>query len=161
MKKNINSDVAQYLFNIRLDCLPKRIGVYQRDVRPDLVINFELLEEQLQETPEMLAFWDQLLAEQKALVAGLLVKKSIMRGYITKRMLKNAQDAGVRLRTTDMKDVINADPDLVKLEREIITESRKEDKVRSVVKTIQVKAEHLRSLAGFKREENSSVWKSL
>lgn len=157
INKNINKDVADYLFNIKLDCLPDRIGVYQRDVRPDLTIDFEMLEEQLQETPEMLAFWDQLLAEQKAKVASLLRKKEITRGFVVRKMLEEANDAGVRLRSEDLKNILYADKSLVKLEREIIEESRKEDKVRAVVRTIQMKSEHLRSLSGFKREEKRQV----
>jgi hypothetical protein len=155
--KNIKKDIADYLFNIRLDCLPDRIGVYQRDIRPDLTIDFEMLEEQLQETQEMLAFWDQLLAEQKAKTAALLRKKEATRGYLVKSMLEEAKDAGVKLRSDDLKHLLCVDKNLIKLEIQIINETRKEDKVRSAVRAIQMKSEHLRSLSGFKREEKRQV----
>lgn len=154
---NIDKDVANYLFNITLNCLPQKIGVYQRDVRPDLVISFEDLEKQLEETPEMLVFWDMLLASQKARRVTLERKREVLRGYLRRSMLKEAQTQDLRLRAEDLKEVINADKDLVNLEKQIINETYKEDIVRSVVRAIQMKAEHLRSLAGFKREEQRQV----
>ena len=157
IKDNINKEVADYLFNIRLDCLPERIGVYQRDVRPDLSINWEMMEEELENTPQMLAFWDQLLAEQKSKVALLKCKKEITRGFVRRTMLEEARDNKIVLRTEDLKDILNADKDMVKLDKEIIVETRKEDKVRSVVFAIRMKSEHLRSLAGFKKEEKRQI----
>ena len=157
IKDNINEDVADYLFNIRLDCLPKRIGVYQRDVRPDLAINWEMIEEELETTPEMMAFWDQLLAEQKSKVAVLLRKKDVTRGFVRRTMINEARDNKVSIRLEDLKDIINADENMVKLDKEIIVETRKEDKVRAVVFALRMKSEHLRSLAGFKKEEKRQI----
>lgn len=153
INKNVNEDVANYLFNIKLDCLPDRIGVYQRDVRPDVEICFENLEQQLQDTPEMLAFWDLLLAEQRALRARLERKRDTVRAYVRKTIIKDCNDKGLSLTRDDIKEIINADKDLIEYESRIITETRKEERVRAVVKTLQNKSEHLRSLAGFKREE--------
>lgn len=157
INENVNKDVADYLFTIKLVCLPKRIGVFQRDVRPDLTISFEELEEQLEQTAEMLAFWDQLLAEQKAQVYKLQCKKNVLKGWIRRRMLAEARDQGTTIRSEDLKDIINADKDLVELEKELVTETRKEDKVKAVVQALRMKSEHLRSLAGFKKEEKKQV----
>lgn len=160
ISKNIDLEVANYLFNIRLDCLPERVGVYQRDVRPDLQIDFEMLEEQLQESPEMVAFWDQLLAEQKSKVASLLRKKEVLRGFITRKIFDESKRNDVKIRREDLKDIINADEMMVTLESQIIRETRKEDKVKAVVKCLQMKVENLRSLAGFKREEKKQAGRS-
>lgn len=156
IKNNIPEDVANYLFNIRISSLPKRIGTFQRDVCQDIDIDFEILEKQLEETPEMIAFYDQLLAEQRMKLNVLLRRKDIMRGKITKRMLEEARTTDIKVRSTDLKDMINADPMLIELEKDIIIETRIEEKVRSVVRVLQIKSEHLRSLAGFKKEEKRS-----
>ena len=116
IEKNIPEDVADYLFNIRITSLPARIGVYQRNVRPDVIVDFDLLEEQLEE----------------------------------------ARESGISIRREDLKDMINADPLLIELEKDIIMDTRAEEKLRAVVRALQVKSEHLRSLAGFKREEKRS-----
>lgn len=157
IKNNIQEDVANYLFNIKINSLPTRIGLFQRDVRQDIDISFDDLEKQLEETPEMIAFYDQLLAEQRMKLNVLLRRKDILRGRITKQMLEEARDTDVKVRSTDLKDMINADPALIDLEKDIIVESRIEEKVRSVVRVLQIKSEHLRSLAGFKKEEKRSL----
>lgn len=155
--KNIPEDVTQYLFNIKITSLPSRIGVYQRFVKDDVMVHFEDLEKQLEETPEIMAFYNQLLAEQSTKRMILLRKKDIMRGKITKRMLEEADtDVRKRIRREDLKDIINADPGLIDIERDIIMETRAEEKLKSVIKALQMKSEHLRSLAGFKKEELKS-----
>lgn len=154
---NINKDIADYLFNIKLTCMPQRIGMFQRDLRPDVQINFDNLEEELEQTPEMFAFWSQLLAEQKAKVAKLTRQKEITRGYVRSRMLEEARQRGTSLRAEDLKEIINSDKALVELDKEIIIERRKEDKVKSVVDALRLKSEHLRSLSGFKREEKKNA----
>jgi hypothetical protein len=157
IKNNIQEDVANYLFNIKINSLPTRIGLFQRDVRQDIDISFDDLEKQLEETPEMIAFYDQLLAEQRMKLNVLLRRKDILRGRITKQMLEEARNTDVKVRSTDLKDMINADPTLIDLDKDIIVESRIEEKVRSVVRVLQIKSEHLRSLAGFKKEERRSL----
>jgi hypothetical protein len=155
--KNINKDVADYLFNIKLNCMPKRIGMFQRDLRPDVTIDFDNLEEELEQTPEMFAFWSQLFAEQKAKVAKLIRQREITRGYVRSTMLKEAREQGTTLRAEDLKEIINSDKYLVEIDKEIIIEKRKEDKVRAVVDALRLKSEHLRSLSGFKREEKKNA----
>ena len=157
IENNINKDISDYLFNIRLECLPNNIGVYQRDVRPDLNIDYDQLELQLVDIPAMLAFWDMLLAEQKNKRAKLEKKKEIIRGFITASMLKEADDNKVKMRREDIKDVICADDSIVEVESQILTELKKEEKIRVIVRAIQIKAENLRSLSGFKRIERSET----
>jgi hypothetical protein len=155
--KNVSEDVADYVFSIRLDCLPDRIGVFQKDIRPDISIDYDNLEQELQENIEKFVFWDLLLADQKTKVAALLRKKDIIRGKIVRRILDDAVDKEVNVRSSDMRYIINADPDLIDVEAEIIKEQRKEDRVRTVVNGLKMKSEHLRSLAGFKREEKREI----
>lgn len=153
IKKNINLDVADYLFNICVSSLPERIGSYQRDVRPDVATDYEMLEEQLAETPEMLVFWDMLLAEQVAKVAALERKNKAIRGEVTQRLIDVARDNKYDIRRSDIQDIVEADQDVILVEAEIILQSKIENKLRAVVNALRLKADSLRSLAGFKREE--------
>ena len=154
VKANVAVEVADYLFNIKIK-LPDRVGPYARDIRPDIIIDFEMLEEQLAETPEMIAFWDLLLAEQKAKVATLERGNRYLRGVITQELLGSAGDR--ELRRSDLKDVIEADPRVADIEARLILEMRNEDKLRAVINALQKKSEHLRSLAGFKRVERNET----
>lgn len=157
IKKNVSADLADYLFNIKLT-LPDRIGLVQRDVRADLVIDFDLLEDQLAENPEMLAFFDLLLAEQVAKVASLKVKVLRQRGKTLEAILDASRMAhGQAMRRADCEDLVEADDAVVELEAEIILEQLKLDRVKSVVGSIKMKSEHLRSLAGFKKQERQET----
>lgn len=155
--KNVDKDVANYLFNIKISSLPERIGLVQRDVRPDLTVDFELLEKQLEETPEMLAFWDLLLAEQKTKVAVLERQLLTARGTVVKRILEDNRASGVALRRSDLADIVETDDQILDCEARLIYEQRIESRLKCVVISIQSKAEVLRSLAGFKRQEQSEV----
>ena len=150
---NVNLDVANFLFNIKITCLPDRIGVFQRDVRPDVTIDFEFLEEQLAQTPEMICFWDMLLAEQKAKVASLESRKDFIRGEITDRILTDCRDKKIEVRRADIEDLIKQDQDYVDHTVKLIQETRVENKLRAVISALQRKSDHLRSLSGFKKEE--------
>jgi hypothetical protein len=151
IKRNIEPGVADYLFNIRIN-LPNRT-LFQRNVRPDLVIDFEDLERQLQELPEMLCFFDSLLAEQRAKVATLEAKKEAIKGDLTDEILDRSKREGVKFSVQAIKDITQADDRMMQTQAEIIKETKIEHRLRAVVSALQRKSEHLRSLAGFKREE--------
>jgi len=149
--KNVDPDVADYLFNLRVE-LPGRT-VFQKDVRPDLRIDFDDLEEELAVLPEQLVFFDMLLAEQRAVVAVLEARKEAVRGQIVSTIQEKARLDGVKLSVQVIKDLALADERMIRVEAEIVNESRKEHKIRALVYALCRKSEHLRSLAGFKREE--------
>jgi hypothetical protein len=150
--ENVPKEVADYLFNIKLN-LPERVGVFQRDVRKDLETDFDMLEEQLAETPAMMNFYDQLVAEQKAVVATLERKAEVMKGKIVERIVTDANDRGVKIRREDVKDIIESDDEYIMVKAKIILETLVEDKIRAVARNLGAKNDNLRSLAGFKREE--------
>ena len=152
--KNIDKSVADYIFTLRVD-LPNRT-LFQRDVRPDLIIDYEDLIGQLTELPEMLAFFDSLLAEQKVQVAVLEAKREAVRGDLTSEIIENARHNNVKLSIPTIKDIVVGDDRMIQIQAEMILKIRTEHKLKSVVNALQRKSEHLRSLAGFKREEQRS-----
>ena len=156
IKKNVPKDVADYLFNIRIQ-LPSRVGLVQRDVRPDVLIDFDLLESQLADTPEMLAYWDLLLAEQNAKVAALIRRSIMLRSEATRRILEDARASNIDHRRTDLEDLVEIDENVTENEANIVIETRNFDRVKAVVNSLKMKSEHLRSLAGFKRKEREET----
>lgn len=149
---SIENSVADYLFNIKIE-LPNRT-LFQRDVRPDVAIDFDDLEKQLVELPEQLVFFDMILAEQRAKVATIEARKEATRGDLTAEIQEKARLNGIKLSVQTMKEIAQADDRMIEIESKIINETRKEHKIRALVNALQRKSEHLRSLAGFKREEN-------
>src|SRR5690554_2450560 len=69
MQDNVSDDLANILFKIRVE-LPNDV-VIEKDLKPDVMINYDLLEEQLAETPAIFAFWSSIFSELKLEVARL------------------------------------------------------------------------------------------
>ena len=153
IEEHVSKDVADYLFNIKINALPQRIGLVQRDVRPDVSIDYELMEEELAETPEMLAFWDLLLVEQSTKVASLKRQGIVKRSSVAQRIIEAGNIGGYDTRRSDLEDLVEADDGVIDLDAQLIMEQRIEGRLKVVVNSIKVKSEHLRSLAGFKRTE--------
>lgn len=147
---NIGDDLSKALINIKITLLN---GTIERDVRPDILIDYEMLEEQLQNTPAIYSFWSMVLAEGKQQAATFERAVERRKGEVTKELLDEARRAGVKLRGSDVKDLIEADDKLNNLEAKLILANKTLSKLFAVVEALRMKSEHLRSLAGFKRQE--------
>ena len=145
---NIQPEIVEYLFNLKIT-LPNRIGVFQRDIVPDIEVDFELLEEQLQQTPQMICFFNMLLAEQTSKVKQIERRAKAMRGKVAKTIL--AQDKDIR--RTDISDIVNADESIIRIDWQAIKEQEIQDKLEATVDALTKKFEALRSLSGFKKGE--------
>jgi hypothetical protein len=146
-----DQDIANAIVRVRIK-LPKN-QVVERDFRTDVGINYELLIEQLQEQPSMFAFWSMLLAEQKYLVSQLERLMRLRSISITTSARNDANDKGYKLAKHDLDDLVDADDEYCKLWERHATENRTLSKVFGIVDSLRMKSEHLRSLAGFKRQE--------
>ena len=148
---SLNDDIATTLLRVRVE-LPEG-GTVDKDIRPDVVIDYDMLEEQLEETPSAYVFWSMVLAESKKNVATLerIVKRR--KGDVTRELLGDAREKGVSLRRADVDDLIEADEKLNELEGRLILANRTLSKLFAVVEAMRMKSDHLRSLAGFKRQE--------
>ena len=156
IRENIDPKIVEYLFLIKIDNIPN-YGGYQRDTAEDLSIDFELLEQQLQDTPQMIAFWNALFAEQKIKVEVIERQIKILRGKIVKKILDDSRISGVEMRSTELREVINADEELIKLDATLLKARRSEERLKNVVESLIRKFDALRSLSGFKKSEQRTA----
>lgn len=147
---NVPEDIAKHLITLRF---PVQDGVVERDFRPDVEIDYDNLVKQLEETPAMFSFWANLLAEVRKQVAVLERKVKRRKGEVTRTLLDEASSKGVKLRRDDVVDLIEADDLVNKFEAELIMANKHLSKLFAITDAIKMKSEHLRSLAGFKRQE--------
>jgi hypothetical protein len=154
-EENVGPDIARMLIRVRVELTQDQI--VDKDVRPDVLIDYDMLEEQLQTTPASFAFWSMLLAEGKKQVAALERAVKRRRGEAVKELLDEGRKEGVKVRTADVKDLVEADEQLNRLEAKLILAHKTTSKLFAVVDAIRMKSEHLRSLAGFKRQEQRDV----
>lgn len=150
--RNIDPDLSEWLFNIRVKL--KDRSLIQRDIRPDVKINYDDLERQLCEVPEMMVFWDLILAEIKAEVATLETRKEALRADIIDEIKQKAEESNVRVSVQIMRDLVNSDDRMLVNAAELIDMQKKEHQIKAIVNALYRKSESLRSLAGFKREEH-------
>ena len=148
--ENVNDDVAKQVITLRF---PVQDGVIERDFRPDVEIDYDNLIKQLEETPAMFSWWATLLAEVRKNVAVLERKIKRRKGEVTRELLDAAKNEGTKLRRDDVLDLIEADDLVNKYEAELIMANKHMSKLFAITDALKMKSEHLRSLAGFKRQE--------
>jgi hypothetical protein len=155
IKDNVDQTLIDYLFNIRIDDIPN-YGAYQRNIAEDLPIDFERLEIQLEETPEQIAFWSMLLANQKSKVAVLERRIKTIRGKAVERLLTEARQTKCEYRTTEIKELLNMDPSILQLDSTLLAQQKVLLKLEVTVDAFRLKLDALRSLAGFKKVDKSA-----
>jgi len=157
IEQNVDPKIVAYLFNIKINDLPNDLGSYQKNIAPDLVVNYEMIEEQLAETPEMMAFWNMLLAEQKIKVEAIERQIRAQRGKITEKLLEQSRQEKVDIRSTELKELINSDSAIQQWETKLLREKKAEERLKVVSESLKYKFDALRSLSGFKKEEKKQA----
>jgi len=126
-KDNVEEKISEALISI-LVVLPNKEKI-TRDFRPDLDIDYDLLEEQLADIPSIFAFWSVVLAEQKANTELIEREIKLRKALITRELLDEskrlaADGAGIGtrpgLRQSDIKDLMQGDETLLKLDASYI-----------------------------------------
>lgn len=145
---NVEPEIAEIVIRLKIK-LPNRSGTFNRDFRPDISIDYDSLESQMEEIPSIFAFWSSILSEQRAQVAMLERMIKMERGKIFRTLMEG--DGSVPKWKVD--EHIEGDDDINKLEAKMIVEKRKESKLFVIVDSLKMKSDSLRSLAGFKRQE--------
>jgi hypothetical protein len=148
---NIPEDVANIV--VRIHVKVPGGGTISRDFRTDVEIDYDNLEEQLARTPSAFSYWAGVMSEQKMVVGVFERKIKRRRAIVAEQILNTAKAEGISLRAADIKELIEADDILEKLEAELLIAQRSSGKLYNIVEAIKMKSEHLRSLAGFKRQE--------
>jgi hypothetical protein len=149
--KNVPEDLANRIIKIRVN-LGKEI--VEKDFRPDLHIDYETLEQDLEAIPQIFAYWAMVYSEAKAEVAKLdrIIKRR--RAVVMETILQEAKKNEMPKVSKDvMKELIEKDDKILEIESKLILANRNMGKLWNIVEAMKIKAEALRSLAGFKRQE--------
>jgi hypothetical protein len=119
----------------------------------DIDVDYDALEESLQTMPAQYTYWAAVFSTYKALVAQVERRTKTRRGVIAREAVSKASEHNVKLTDTQLKTIIEADEDLVKLEMLTINMQANANKLYHMLEAIRMKSDHCRSLAGFKRQE--------
>ncbi len=149
--KNVEEDIAKAVVRLSIK-LPNRTNI-DRDFRPDVEINYDQLETQLEEVPSIFSFWSSVLAEQRAVSTAMERKVKLRRAVLTNSLIEDAKANNIKIAQWQVETLMESDKDLGDFETASIIANRNLSKLFAIVDAIRMKSEALRSLAGFKREE--------
>lgn len=150
-QNNIEDPVAEYMMSLSIE-LPNKTTI-ARNFVADVDIDYDLLVEQLAEIPSIYAFWSMVLAEcrkQSAILERMIARK---RGMLTRMMHEEGRKTNAKVRKEDIEDLIETDTELNELEVKRISAERQVSKLFAIVRALEMKAECMRSLSGFKKQE--------
>lgn len=128
------------------------------DITNDIEVDYENLEDQLDKCPGQYVWYASLYSEAKEMVTLLERRIKIRRGELTDAVLEEARDKntkGFKFKPTDKQvaAVIEKDEKLNKWELLLARQQKNVGKLWHLVKAVEMKSEHLRSRAGFKKQE--------
>ena len=80
----------------------------------------------------------------------------IRKGEATTKILERAKEEGTKFSVEAVRTIVEADDDLVKADRELQKAQMLCGKIYHMIEAMKLKSELARSLAGFKRNEQSN-----
>lgn len=131
--------------------IPKTVTV---DLLPDLDLDYEILEDQMQNLPSQYAFWSAVYSETRLRVATEERKLKATRGVLTETVQRRAADEKIRLTADQVKVVVEAEESLAEADRRLQRAQMQCGKLFHMMEALKMKSELARSLAGFKRQEH-------
>ena len=140
---------SMFRFNVKL----QNGTVVSIDLTKDIDINFEILEEQHERIPAQYIYWAALYSELKSCVTVLEMKVKSQKKKIVQRMFEEFRAKNMKPTDKQTTTIIDGNAELLRLEAELALVQRSCGKVWHMVKAIELRSEHTRSLAGFKRQE--------
>ena len=123
------------------------------DLLPDLDLDYEILEQQMQDIPAQYAFWSSVYSEVRMGVAMAERKLKMRYGQAYERIQNSFADSKVKPTLEVIKRVVEKDADIAKADMEYQKLQMQSGKLYHMLEAIKMKAELARSLAGFKRNE--------
>jgi hypothetical protein len=153
VSENLPPELADStLFKFKVS-LPNGIQV-EVDMLPDIDTDYDILQEQLQDIPAQYTYWAAMYSEMKSLVSVAERKVKARKGECIEEVLKSYREEGVKPPSVEqVKSIVEKDRELQKLDIRYALVQKHVGKMWHMVEALKLKAEVLRSLAGFKRQE--------
>lgn len=145
-----------FRFSVRLNSKDPETGKNRTidvDILPDLDLDYDVLEEQMQDLPAQYAFWAAVYSECRNMVAVAERALKVRRAKAIHVVQEDARDNNVKFNAEQVKQLVEADKELVDTDLTLQKFQMKAGKLFHMLEAIKMKAELCRSLAGFKRQE--------
>ena len=147
--KEIPEEISDVLVTLRVKVNGKQVT---RDWRKDCGVDYDKLEDDLTTMSSIYSFWTAVLAEARKNLRVVEYQIDIRKSRVM-REIKVPE--GVKLTVADKENIVNIDPEMGALIVKQIELENIVQKLFGIVDSLKMKADNLRSLAGFKRAELS------
>lgn len=152
LSTHLPKDILAELFVFKLKLSNGNTMVVRMD--NDLEVDYERLEEQIDQCPGQYVWWASIYSEAKEMVSLLERRIKSRRGELTEKVIQSLREGGLtRVTDKQVSSVVEKDEILYKWEVKLIVLQKNTGKLWHMLQAIQMKSEHLRSRAGFKRQE--------
>lgn len=148
-ESNIDPDISKSLIKLKSKLSGKSVT---RNWTEDLSLDYDNLDEDMEQIPSILAFWSAVLAEARREKSLNEMKMDIRRSKILKSISDNMQE-GVKLTVKDKDDIVKVDQEWNKLRAAEIEIDVTISKLFGIVDALKIKADNLRSFSSMKRAE--------
>ena len=148
------SDSSLFRFKVCIGQKPDGTNnVIEVDMRADLDIDYGAIQMQLEDVPSEFAYWSAIYSEVK-LQTGVLERKiKARRGILANKLMQEATSNGLKITDKQIQTLIEGDEELNKLEARLLLMKKHEGKMYFMIEALRMKADNLRSLAGFAKIE--------
>ena len=133
---------------------PKRKKQILVDILPDLDIDMEIIEEQMQDIPSQYAFWASVYSELRLAVAVAERKLKIRKGEAVDLIIKDMTANKTKISVEQQKSIVELDKKLIDADLRLARAQMTTGKVWHMVKALEMKHEVCRSLIGLKKSEH-------
>lgn len=123
------------------------------ELLPDLDLDYDCLEETMQDIPAQYAFYAAIYSEARLKVAIEERRLKAIRGSLIEGVQRRALNENVRLTGEQVKNVVEAEDDIIAADQRLQLAQMQCGKLYHMIEALKMKSELARSLAGFKRQE--------
>lgn len=147
--KTVDSDIRDIIIRLRVKLNGKEID---KDWTDDLSLDYENLDEDMENIPSIIAFWSAVLAEARKEKSLIDMKMDIRRANVLDSIKDLIKD-GVKFTVQDKENMVNVDQTYITLRSRLINADLAVSKLFGIVDALKVKADNLRSFSAMKRAE--------
>jgi hypothetical protein len=151
--EDLPEDIANTVFRLEMTIPGK--GSVAKDLRPDLKVMQDSIEDHLRMNAAARYFWSVLHADMRAHVGKLERLLKSRKGIARKKIAEELSQTEIKQTDKLLDALVDSDAEVLKIEDDIGDAWHKVNKLASLITSIDMRHESLRSLAGFKKGERN------
>lgn len=125
----------------------------QLDIVPDLDLNYEILEKQMEQLPSQYAFYSMMYSETRLKVSVEERRLKAIKGELIQEIQRRAHESKVKIPVEHAKSIVESDSQIIDADKRLQIAQMQCGKLYHMLEALKMKSELARSLAGFKKQE--------